>query len=517
MNHPLPSRPSATTTSRLWWHESGLTRLVAGVFEGGGAKGLLYCAALEGMVDESCWFGAAAGASVGAITATAIAAGLQPDDIGRETKLALRALRKSNPAYMNGLLRVRDGGGYLVQDLLAKWLTELLERQVKVLGGGPRRGDITFAELHELTAGFELNIVAVDLVRQHRVVFNYALTPNCSVASAVLASAAIPLAFGPMLLFMPQGPAGGLIVDGGVLANFPSFVFKDTSFREWAGLPQLALPVVGFLLDEEVAAGAVQPGLYRESVFPPPGDTRFRPRRKTPTVVGRTALAGGRAFRVVSWPAGKLLFDWIPAALRLNGAGRRGNWPEPRSPALRSVVGGFDAVMSGIRPPGVLLGGFVAATLCIGVGAYFVAWRPLVGYIGDVLNGDASILGATVGTLFWLAVALVPIYAWIVISLVLGVGWVLHRTVQLTGYGLVRTFLAGSAAPVWTGAAPDDHVVRIRVPSGLGTLTVAPEVEKMQTALDNARAGTRSQLRKVDFGPRSASPTLHQPREEDHG
>jgi len=48
-------------TRQLWWQEQGITRFVAGVFEGGGAKGLLYRGALEAMVeddDRRCWFSA---------------------------------------------------------------------------------------------------------------------------------------------------------------------------------------------------------------------------------------------------------------------------------------------------------------------------------------------------------------------------------------------------------------------------------------------------------------------------
>jgi len=487
-----------TTTARLWWHERGITRLVAGVFEGGGAKGVLYGGALQGMLEEGCWFGAAAGASAGAITATAIAVGLQPDEVGRETEEGLDALRKPTP--LSGLLRVRDGASYLDQDSMRTWLGDLLERRVEALCGEPGGSTITFEELHALTDGFELDVVAVDLARQHRVVFNYMLTPNCSVASAVVASAAIPLAFQSMLLSVPEGrPAGGVIVDGGVLANFPSFVFKDASYRTWAGMPALALPVVGFLLDEEVGATEMQPALYREAVFVP-HDTgnRFRPRRAEPSIGGRAARPVGRALRVLSWPAWKLLFDWIPAALRYNAGGQRGHWPTPRNPALRSLVGWFDGVMTGIRPAGVLLGGFLAATLCIAVGAYAVAWRPLADHVGQVLSGDETLLGATVGTLFLVVWALVPIYAWIAISLALGVGWVLHRTIQITGYGLVRTFLAGSAAPAWTGAAADDHVVRLRVPAGIDTLGISLPKHEVDAALNAARQETRAGLRPLD-------------------
>jgi hypothetical protein len=327
------------------------------------------------------------------------------------------------------------------------------------------------------------------------------------------------LVFEPMLLLsVAQQPMGGLIVDGGVLANFPSFVFRDVSYREWAGLPPLAIPVVGFLLDEDIDSKVVQPDFYRQAEFLPTGEApdgseevlysglavgsprRFHPRRDAAAIGGRAALAVGRGIGVVLRPAWKLLFEWIPAALRWNAGGRRGIWPEPKTPALRSLVGGLDGVMTGIRPWGVLLGGFLAATLCIGVGAYFVAWRPLASHIGDVVNGNVSVLGAIVGTLIGLFWALVPIYAWIVISLVLGVGWLLHRTVQVTGYGLVRTFLAGAGPPVWTGTAPDDHVVRLRVPRGIDTLSVSLGPDDMNAALNAARDETRSQLGEVDFG-----------------
>jgi hypothetical protein len=77
---------------------------------------------------------------------------------------------------------------------------------------------------------------------------------------------------------------------------------------------------------------------------------------------------------------------------------------------------------------------------------------------------------------------------------------VLHRTVQITAYGLVRTFLAGSGAPVWTGAAPDDHVVRLHVPAGIDTLNVSLGSDEMDAALNAARQETRAGLRELDFG-----------------
>src|ERR1043166_2872576 len=110
-------------TRELWWREQGITRFIAGVFEGGGSKGRLYEGALGAMVEDSdrpCWFSAVAGSSAGAITAALIAAGLQPKQVSYKAAKGVGALRK--PTLLNGSLRLRDGASYLDQDSLADWL-----------------------------------------------------------------------------------------------------------------------------------------------------------------------------------------------------------------------------------------------------------------------------------------------------------------------------------------------------------------------------------------------------------
>ena len=62
----------------------------------------------------------------------------------------------------------------------------VLKRQVDKLSA-IRRESVTFEELYWLTR-IELDVVAVDLKRQRLVIFNYALTPKCSVGEAVVAS-----------------------------------------------------------------------------------------------------------------------------------------------------------------------------------------------------------------------------------------------------------------------------------------------------------------------------------------
>lgn len=511
-------------TRQLWWRKRGITSFVAGVFEGGGAKGLLYRAALEAMVEDAeraYWFTAVAGASAGAITATLVAAALEPEQVGDEAEKALGTLRK--PSLLNGLLRVRDGASYLDQDSFGDWLSGLLERQVRVLCGDAGGASVTFEELHRLT-GIELSVVAVDLNRQRPVVFNYHLTPGVQVSSAVVASAAIPLAFEWMPLQLSKLPFG-IIVDGGVMCNYPVFVFKDPSFRRWAGLPPHppSVPVVGFLLDEDGQGERTRSDLYHDAAFLPsysrwpfetraivtsegvslPGDVEvkrrtFRPRRDEPTPRAKLARALGMPLRLLLWPVWTVLLDWIPAFLLWNAGGLRGNWPKPKDPVLRSIVGWFDSVMASTRPLGVFVGGSLAVSACMGVGAYFVAWRPLAQSVSDIVAGNVS-GGRVIGLIFLLLWSLVPIYACMTIMMLFLVGWLVHGTLQITGYGLVKTFLQGPGAPAWVGADSNDRVVRLSVPPEITTLEVTSDRDKVAASLEAAREATRTVLRTLAF------------------
>jgi predicted acylesterase/phospholipase RssA len=515
-----------------WWREQGITRFVAGVFEGGGAKGVLYRGALEAMVedpDDACWFAAAAGASAGAITATLVAAGFRPDQVAEQTKAGLARLER-RATWRNALLRVRDGESYLDQEGLREWLRELLGGQVLELTDEKGGEAITFEELHDLT-GVELNVIAVDLVRQRPVVFNHALTPHCQVADAVLASAAIPLAFESRSLLVPgptpdATPTFGMIVDGGVISNFPLWVFTDRSFREWAGLEQVpaSIPVVGFLLDEQGDSAAMNASVYRESFFfPAPwafdsvddfnaaekGDTpeglktrKFRQRSAEPGVGTKVTKALLRPLALLALPLEIILLHWIPRFLQRNAGGERVFLPEPKNARVRTFLRWYDGLMTAIRPPGILIAGFVVATLALGYGGYRVVWLPLAHLVESTAHGETGALNAVVGLIVLLLASVVPIYAWMLLTLAFAGGWVFHRTIQRTGYGLLRTFLQNPAAPPWAGKADEDIVVRLPVPEGLTTLEVNLTPQELDAAVEDAREATRAMLR---------SPAVRQP------
>src|SRR5262249_35672554 len=122
----------------------------------------------------------------------------------------------------------------------------------------PGTEPVTFAALFAATQ-IELNVVAVDLARKQPVVFNHVTSPQCAVATAVVASCAIPVVMpaGRVVMRNADGTEEvHRIVDGGAWANYPAFVFKDPSFRKSRGLePASTRPTIGFVIDPADAPG----------------------------------------------------------------------------------------------------------------------------------------------------------------------------------------------------------------------------------------------------------------------
>jgi hypothetical protein len=317
-----------------------------------------------------------------------------------------------------------------------------------------------------------------------------------------------------------------MIVDGGVISNFPQWVFTDRSFREWAELEQIpaSIPVVGFLLDEQGESAAMHAGVYRESFFfPAPwkfdsladffnaADSahipdhlktrKFRQRSAETGIGTRVGQALLRTLAVLALPLEWILLRLIPGLLQRNAGGERLSVPEPENARVRTFLRWYDGMMTAIRPPGFFIAGFVVATLALAYGGYRVAWLPLAQLIESAAHGDTSVLGAVFGLIFLLLASVVPIYAWMLLTLAFGGGWVFHRTIQRTGYGLLRTFLQNPAAPPWAGKADEDLVVRLPVPEGLTTLEANLPQHKLDAAVEDAREATRAMLRSPAFRP----------------
>ena len=264
-----------TTHDHAATTEGATMTTVNGVFMGGGARGIAYAGALKAMNERNLVFGSVAGASAGAITASLLAAGMQPDQIGAAVKDALANVRIDIPKPLAKLaIPKRLGKAALGQATslfkargLRTWIDATLREQIGKTADGP----VTFAELYDMSSEkIELYVVAMDLATGQPIVFCRRTTPNVEVAGAVASSSAIPGAFpgGRGVFGSPEsGAVVHQLVDGGTWANYPAFVFQDQSFRAWqldqsvldeseadaaAWRAECERPIVGFVLGDPV-------------------------------------------------------------------------------------------------------------------------------------------------------------------------------------------------------------------------------------------------------------------------
>jgi NTE family protein len=200
------------------------------VLEGGGVKGVAYGGSLA-VLDAAGHLGSVqqvAGTSAGALTALLVALGYTPAEIHDVLfRIDFRKFRDGSfPGDVERLFE--DYGWYEGQFALC-----LLECLVKKKLGSP---DATFADLEaKVRAGEEgfrrLYVFGSDLNTGQSAVFSYEKTPDMSLALAARTSMSIPLFFAAVRL--PEGSAGpdpeaiDVMVDGGVLRNYPIDVFDD--------------------------------------------------------------------------------------------------------------------------------------------------------------------------------------------------------------------------------------------------------------------------------------------------
>ncbi len=188
---------------------------IDGVFSGGGMKGFALIGAIEAAEERGYVFKRTAGASAGAIAASFLAAGYSGTEMHR---LLIEAPRKNfMDARFRGFpflkwLALYWSMGLYKGDALEKWIAEKLAL----------RGVITFKDIEPGT----LKIIVSDVSNNQLIVIpddlpNYHIEPDqFSVAKAVRMSASIPYIFRPVKLKQD------LIVDGGLLSNFPMWLFS---------------------------------------------------------------------------------------------------------------------------------------------------------------------------------------------------------------------------------------------------------------------------------------------------
>ncbi len=212
---------------------------IDGVFSGGGIKGLALIGAYQALEEKGFKFKRLAGTSAGAVIAGFIAAGYSSQELlSIMEEINLKKLLDSNAVISIPILkwfRIYYRLGLYKGAALENWLEEKLKE----------RGIYTFADLPSKS----FRVIASDLSNGRLLVLpddldKYGIPiETFPVARAIRMSASLPYFFEPVKLRSLEGMS--LIVDGGVLSNFPLWLFDKDNVKK-------VRPVVGVKLSHNL-------------------------------------------------------------------------------------------------------------------------------------------------------------------------------------------------------------------------------------------------------------------------
>jgi len=220
------------------------------VFEGGGVKGIGLAGAYAALRERGVVPKRVAGTSAGAITAALVAAGYDSDDLDR-ILLDVPFARFKDQAWEDKIplaghaLSVLTQRGIYEGRFFESWMRELLEAK-----GIRTFGQLTDKEATELKNRYRLKVIVSDVTNRRLLVLPddasfLGVDPDeLDVAYAVRMSMSIPVFFEPVMHRNPRTDCEHLIVDGGMLSNFPVWLFDAE-----AGEPP-RWPTFGLLLVE---------------------------------------------------------------------------------------------------------------------------------------------------------------------------------------------------------------------------------------------------------------------------
>lgn len=215
-----------------------MPKVVDAVFEGGGVKGIALSGAIQVCEVMGVKWGKLAGTSAGAITASLVAAGYSANEL---IDIMINKLNfkdfvdsNSNNKFFN-LISVLVHFGLNKGEYFEEWITEMLAN----------KNVDTFEDLKNSNEEIILKVLASDVSNGQFMILPDSLTGypgtdinEFKVSHAVRMSMSIPIFFNPVKLLNKW-----LVVDGGLLSNFPVWIF-DVKDR----VPER--PTIGFRLVE---------------------------------------------------------------------------------------------------------------------------------------------------------------------------------------------------------------------------------------------------------------------------
>lgn len=199
------------------------------VLEGGGIKAIGLVGALQVAEEKGYQWKRLAGTSAGSIIASLLAAGYRSEELyplmfHHDFTTFTPVLWYHRIPYLGHGMRLWVKKGIYPNRPLEKWVGELLAK----------KNVYTFADLKER----ELSIIASDISEGNLLVLPQDLAEygvsaeHFPIARAVCMSCAIPLFFDPVKVVHRPSKKVSFIVDGGVLSNFPVWLF-DQEHPRW--------------------------------------------------------------------------------------------------------------------------------------------------------------------------------------------------------------------------------------------------------------------------------------------
>lgn len=266
------------------------------VFEGGGGKGPVLIGALMEFIKRGHIARRFVGTSAGAIAATLMAAGYTPEEMlqltteklsdgkpifssfmDMPTKFSQEDIKESLtytlfnkiklPNWIKNfvfsqLMRLEvyrqlfsfiERGGLYSGDVFLNWIKKCLEQKEVGLG------EASLLDFNKRTNN-DISLVASDTTGEEMLVLNHRTAPDCPIAYAVRMSMSIPFVWQEVEWqrewgkYLDRDITGHIIVDGGVLSNFPIDLLTSSNKRIkriMGGTDPYAVPNLGLLIDEK--------------------------------------------------------------------------------------------------------------------------------------------------------------------------------------------------------------------------------------------------------------------------
>ncbi len=217
------------------------------VFQGGGVRGIAYAGVLDTMPDDI-QIHAVGGTSAGAIAAALIAIGKDRNDLRRvlQSEELFKLIDAAEQERLDRLHSAwKDFSPLLDSVIQGKMPWILLARKLHkhreaLKGGAQIWSDLGIHGTNRLRQFLEdtfegkkfseikvddLKIVAADVKNRCYITYRKQGYGEKPISEAVLASASIPIFFKPVSAY------SGYLVDGGILSNFPSYLFAQAKFK----------------------------------------------------------------------------------------------------------------------------------------------------------------------------------------------------------------------------------------------------------------------------------------------